>query len=383
MISTKEIDILKTFVEVQANIATNRPMYILTEGDQVTWKNASDVFDIDALSVGSKIRSDSIANKAVTQNQMVTEKIPRSVYGLRLIVNSFPILNETSDAMGAFSIFYPRLHPVAAAFNHFAPILAEMFPEGVLLYMTDLQKYSYKQASKTFDLDTIQVGTTLKETDIAYKTIHTKKISAEEIDANTFGIPVLAVNYPLFDEDNNNEVVATFGIIIPKKTAAQLRDMSQNLDSSLTGISAAIEQLAASAAQIHSNEQDLNDSIKGIVSLTDKINEISVFIKEIADETKMLGLNASIEAARAGDAGKGFGVVAEEIRNLSEQSKSTVPQIKELTDSIKTNVDAVIEKSTSSLYASQEQAAASEEITASIQNITAMAEALNTIAKQL
>jgi methyl-accepting chemotaxis protein len=54
----------------------------------------------------------------------------------------------------------------------------------------------------------------------------------------------------------------------------------------------------------------------------------------MADETQMSGLNAAIEAARAGDAGRGFGVVAEEIRKLSDQSKQTAEQIRQLTKTI-------------------------------------------------
>lgn len=381
MISIDQAHGLKVFAEEQAKIANNRPIYIITEGDQISWKNDSDVFDIGDLRVGSSVRSGSVTNRAVSQNKAITEKVPRTYYGIRVLVNSIPIVDESGDAVGAFSTFYPLLHPVAAAFDHFAPILSEMFPGGVLLYVTDLQKYQYRQSSKVFDLPNIQVGNELTESDIAFNSIKTKQITVKEMDASTYGIPVLGVNYPLFDE--NQEVVATLGIVIPKEIASQLRDMSENLDNGLNGISAAIQQLAASASQIHENEQVLNTEINGIITLAEKINQISIFIKEIADETKMLGLNAAIEAARAGEAGRGFGVVAEEIRKLSEQSKSTVPQIKELTDNIQIEVEKVIEKSNGSLHSSQEQAAASEEITASIEEITSMASELSSIAKQL
>lgn len=383
MLSVNESNALKMFAEVQAKAVHNRPMYMITQGDKVIWKNASDVFDIDVLSVGSRVRSETSACKAASQKKVITEKVPRSLFGMRFLVTSIPMVDESGDAIGAFSTYYPLLHPIDAAFDHFAPILAEMFPEGVLLYMTDLQKYIHRQSSKVFDLPVNQIGDELKEDDNAFKAIKTKQMSVAEVDASRYGLPLFVVSYPLFDEDNENEVVATFGMVIPKKTAAQLRDMSENLDNGLSGISAALEQLAASATQIHTNEQELNKDIKGITSLSDEINEVSVFIKEIADETKMLGLNAAIEAARAGDAGRGFGVVAEEIRKLSEQSKSTVPKIKKLTDSIKANVTIVSEKSESSLHSSQEQAAATEEITASIEEITSMAEELNSIAKQL
>lgn len=56
--------------------------------------------------------------------------------------------------------------------------------------------------------------------------------------------------------------------------------------------------------------------------------------ENMADETQMSGLNAAIEAARAGDAGRDFGVVAEEIRKLSDQSKQTAEQIRQLTKTI-------------------------------------------------
>jgi Methyl-accepting chemotaxis protein len=387
MINENELNTLKILAEVQANLISGGSIFLCiaeVDGDTtITWKKASDAFDMDIFSVGSKLGNDSIAHRAIVEKRTLTEKVPRSLYGTRLITVAIPIVNETGDAVGAFSIVFPRLHPIASSFNHFAPILAEMFPEGVILYLTDLQKFFYRQSSKLFDLPVNQVGTELKEGDISFKTIKTKQMVVEEVDASKYGLPLLVANYPLFDEDDENEVVATFGMVIPKKTAVQLRDMSGNLDNGLSGISAAIEQLAASASQIHTNEQELNNDIKGIISLSDEINEVSVFIKEIADETKMLGLNAAIEAARAGDSGRGFGVVAEEIRKLSEQSKSTVPKIKKLTDGIKTNVTIVSEKSESSLHSSQEQAAASEEITASIEEITSMAEELNSIAKQL
>ncbi|HQA08653.1 MAG TPA: methyl-accepting chemotaxis protein, partial [Syntrophomonadaceae bacterium] len=178
-------------------------------------------------------------------------------------------------------------------------------------------------------------------------------------------------------------VVATFGLFLPKATASTLQEMANNLEYGLSGISAAIEELTSSASEIHTNEQSLNESIKEIIDITEQINDVSAFIKEIADETKMLGLNAAIEAARAGDAGRGFGVVAEEIRKLSDQSKSTVPKINELTNNIKIKVDEASKKSQSSLSSSQEQAAATEEITASIQEISAMSEELVKIAKQL
>lgn len=383
MISESELNALKMFAEVQVNLISGGAIFIAVAGDNITWKVASDTFDMDVFNVGTKLAGNSISLRAIAEKKTLSEKVPRSLYGRRLIITAIPVINESGEVVGAFASIFPKLHPVAAAFNDFAPILAEMFPQGVFLYMTDLHKVAYRQPSKEFDLPTFQVGNELKDSDIASKTLRTKQPTIAEIDASVYGVPIYVANYPLFDDDGDKSIVATFGIVIPKKLAQQLRDISIHLNDGLSQISATIEELAASASQIHSNELELNGDIQGITNLSSAVNNVSSFIKKIADETNMLGLNAAIEAARVGDAGKGFGVVAEEIRKLSEHSKSTVPQLKNLTDNINLAVGKASEKSRVSLNSSQEQAAATEEITASIEEITSMAGELNSIAQKL
>lgn len=77
----------------------------------------------------------------------------------------------------------------------------------------------------------------------------------------------------------------------------------------------------------------------------EKVNLLADSIKNISEQTNLLALNAAIEAARAGDAGKGFSVVAEEIRKLAEDSKNAVTKIQE---TIQVIIDSVAELSDSS-----------------------------------
>lgn len=383
MISINGLDYLKAVAELQANIIPGGILFLIIEGDTVTWRKSSEIFNLDFFNVGEVIKSNSIAKRAMNDKKTLTENIPRSLYGTRLRTIAVPLINDNDEVVGTFSIILPRLHPIAKAFPDFAPIVAEMFPEGSTMFITDLQKIINKKSSKKFDINSLQVNNILSEESISKRTIKEKQPFIQELDASIYGMPVLEACYPMFDEDNSDEVVGCFAIITPKEAAENLRNMSENLESGLTGIASAIEELAASASNIHTNEMELNNEIKTIINLSEEINEVSSFIKEIADETKMLGLNAAIEAARAGDAGRGFGVVAEEIRKLSEQSKSTVPKIKKLTDNIKSKVSEASDRSQSSLASSQEQAAATEEITASVEELTSMSEELNKIAHAL
>ncbi|PYG89559.1 methyl-accepting chemotaxis protein (MCP) signaling protein [Ruminiclostridium sufflavum DSM 19573] len=383
MISLSAVESCKTMAEIMADFIPGGVIFGVVENDTIVWTKETDDFKIDLLAVGQKLKNESTTMQSIKEKKVLTQNISRSVYGIRVTIIAIPVIDNSGDATGAITMAFPKLHPVAAAFNDFAPLMAEMFHEGAFIYMTDLEKIAYRQASTKFDMPSIPLGYILNESDIPYKVIQSKKPLFAEVDAAKYGIPVSVANFPLFDEEESDKVVASLGIVMPKKTAAALRGMSSHLESGLSGISAAIEELAASATDIHTNEQNLNRNITEIISISDEINEISGFIKEIADETKMLGLNAAIEAARAGEAGRGFGVVAEEIRKLSAQSKSTVPKIQKLTEDIKSKVDEACEKSTNSLHSSQEQAAATEEVTASVEEIMSVAEELNKISKEL
>ncbi len=87
----------------------------------------------------------------------------------------------------------------------------------------------------------------------------------------------------------------------------------------------------------NANIRITNDTIRDIEELEKEskmITEIIAVINDIADQTNLLSLNASIEAARAGDAGRGFSVVAEEIRNLSTKSVSAAAEIEQIIKNI-------------------------------------------------
>lgn len=385
MIFTNSLDCLKSVAELQSNIISGGVLFLITDGCTIIWRKESAEFNPDIFKVGEKFSCNNVVERAIKERKTVTDNAEASLYGMKLKIVAEPLFSDNGYVTGTFLTIVPKFHPIAKAFSDFAPIIAEMFPEGSVLTFTDLKKIIYKQPSKKFDLP-MQIGDSIVDKHPG-QIIKTKKPDIIEDSGSksgfSLGMPLLIANYPIFDNENPNEIVGTFGIITPKKTEVVVRQLSDNLESNLTEISATVQQLAAASSNIHINEQELNSEIGQVTDLSEKINEVLVFIENIANQTKMLGLNASIEAARAGEAGRGFEVVAKEIRKLSDQSKNTVPKIKELTNSIKLKVDASSEKSQSSLALSQQQAAATEEATASIEEITTMAQELKKLAHKL
>lgn len=81
---------------------------------------------------------------------------------------------------------------------------------------------------------------------------------------------------------------------------------------------------------INSSTEEVYTSLKEVMNSSDKINEFVDIIRSISEQTNLLALNAAIEAARAGDAGKGFTVVAEEVRKLAEEVGEASDKISDL-----------------------------------------------------
>jgi methyl-accepting chemotaxis protein len=164
---------------------------------------------------------------------------------------------------------------------------------------------------------------------------------------------------------------------------SEVSALADTLAQALSQISAGISQFSGGVQALAATNQEIAAHAGEARKEAQKTDEVVAFVKNVADQTNLLGLNAAIEAARAGDAGRGFGVVAEEIRKLSASSNESIKQIDAILRHIQSRVADIADGvgKANGVYA--EQAAALQEITASIQELNASAQTLDALAKKL
>jgi methyl-accepting chemotaxis protein len=125
---------------------------------------------------------------------------------------------------------------------------------------------------------------------------------------------------------------------------------------------ATLQQSLVSLEEIREQVGQMAASIRALSERTEKIDSIARVVKDLADRSNMLAINAAIEAVRAGDLGKGFGVVAREMRSLADQSAKATGNVRdmlvELADSIRYTVE-LTERGSDKVASSLEQVRAS------------------------
>jgi methyl-accepting chemotaxis protein len=167
-----------------------------------------------------------------------------------------------------------------------------------------------------------------------------------------------------------------------KETSTRISLLVGNLYSALEQAAAAIEQLSASSQELASTSQEAASLSREASQNVNNTTEILDMIKRVAQQTNLLGLNAAIEAARAGDLGRGFAVVADEVRKLADESSRSVGEINTMLNQFRFSVEQVLKNVEHNSTITQEQAKSTQEIARMVEGLRSIGQDLIAVAEK-
>lgn len=175
--------------------------------------------------------------------------------------------------------------------------------------------------------------------DKLFTAMNTGKTVHNVLPKEAFGMAIEGNLVPVFD---GGKVVGCIACVYSVEKMAELENQANEMKAALGESKDAIYEIlnatinaAEYLKQVHTYMNALESSVNGVHGVVESI-------KVNTSRTKILALNASIEAARAGDSGKGFGIVANEMSKLSKMSADSVTQINETLNEMVTSINDVV-----------------------------------------
>lgn len=178
-----------------------------------------------------------------------------------------------------------------------------------------------------------------------------------------------------------NEMSATVEEVA--RNAGDAAQSAQQADSEANTGRTLVSNMRQMIIQLSDQMNDTSDVIDGLRTETQNIGSVLDVIKGIAEQTNLLALNAAIEAARAGEQGRGFAVVADEVRTLATRTQQSTEEIQEMIERLQKGAEQAVGAMEQSSGLTISSAEKSSEAESSLTTITSMIASINDMNTQI
>ena len=264
------------------------------------------------------------------------------------------------------------------AFCLVAPYLNKLMQDDISVSVQDTEKLLTAVPAKSFSLG-LKPGEPLLDGDILADAIYNDKEISGVVPKELFGVPFASRVIPLHNQDG--QVIGGVGVGSSLEKANELYQVAENLSAVVEQTAASFQSITNSVMDLAARLDEVSNHMKEVSTGAEQIGKISSVVKELSDQSNLLGLNAAIEAARAGDMGRGFGVVADEIRKLAANSKENTVQIDDITKRMQNSISNLQAAFKGINDYTNHQVAAIQEISATVQHINHNAQQLSVMAE--
>lgn len=267
--------------------------------------------------------------------------------------------------------------------GHYACVLSNMrniVPADYGVSLNDCEKCLLYVPAKTLDLK-IVVGQPFEPGSATRRAINENRQVFAKMDKSIKGIPYIVLATPI--RDPQNKIIGVVTITEPVERYEQFGEMAATLAEAISSLASTSEEISAQTEEIAAISRTLTDSARESQARVQETDQMLGLIKRIAAQTNLLGLNAAIEAARVGEQGRGFGVVAQEIRKLAADSADSIKNVETIIQQIKAMSENSYQQTSQIDLSITQVAEAISHIAASVQQISLMSEKLDGTAHQL